>query len=199
MGVFKAALQDANMSQKELSRRTGVPQPTISEIASGKKLPSAMFTKKTAPHLGIGAGVAYGTEHMFAILRAIEDGDIDKATGADRMIGLVRKLLVHFENVESEEGGESLIDAIEEVLSSLTNAAVDTVRGGKPNAGAATKNAGIHPAFLKSFKHVGTQQADPDEYEVDDGRDALGRRVPKLLPSDYGDEYDSRDLGDDLE
>lgn len=191
---LKAVLKNANMTQNQLAARSGVPQPRISQVVNGKP-PSVPFAKKTARHLGVGEGVLFGGLSLNAIVRAVEEGAMDEATGADKLMGLVRKLIEHFEGMEDEEGGEELIDAIEQALASLTGAAVDTVRGGK-GAGVAAKNA--HPLILRAIDRVGTGATDPTNYEVNDSRDAFGRKV-KLLPEDYGNALDADDLADDEE
>ena len=109
---------------------------------------------------------------------------------------------------------DEVLSAIEEAIESLTEGAVDSVRGdkgAKPTATATKSRGGYHPAFQTAFKYASGGSVNPGAYEVDDGRDLNGVKLSAArlrdqqehefpdvgafgtsnLPADYDDDEDA--------
>ncbi|MDP8951462.1 MAG: hypothetical protein M3N18_04340 [Actinomycetota bacterium] len=120
-------------------------------------------------------------------MRALEEGEVDEASAADRLLTVLRKLIENFEGVEDEEGGAEMLDTLEEALTETTKVATKSLRGGG--------HAGAFDAQAK----LATKSFDPEDYEVDDGRDLYGVRRGYIEYEAYGDRRDAAALSDELE
>lgn len=187
MNGLEEVLQRAGLSQAKASSRASVQKSVVSEVVNRKKGLSVAAAIKSAPVLGVDAGVLYGSTQLVAIVRAVEEAEVDEATAADRLLNVVRKILVNFDGLEDEEGGEELVQAIEDALEEFTSGAVEQVKGEKGEK-----------AATKARENASFDSLDQE------GRNYFGVRVAPLRPvtaqksadDDYGERRDSRRLRD---
>jgi|TARA_B110000908_G_scaffold120940_1_gene141739 transcriptional regulator with XRE-family HTH domain len=74
MNNLQKLLKDFNVSQTELSRKTGVPQPTINRFLNGKtKSPSYSITRKIAGFFDVSVDYLHGNETINDRPRLLEE------------------------------------------------------------------------------------------------------------------------------
>lgn len=171
------------LSQQGVADAASVTRTIITEVERKHKGLSVAASLKAAPVLGAHPGVLYLGTQLAAIKAKLEEEEITEDVAADKLLRVLRTVLEKFDDIEDQEEAEALITSLEELLTETTGNTIETVKGSK---GVATKNAGVHAAFIKSFDFVGTGVR-PEDYEVDDHRDLNGVKL------------DSRNLRDDAE
>ncbi len=177
-------------SQAELARRAQVAKSTVSKAANGRGM-GIKAAHKAGPPLGVDGDVLYGAVNLAGALKALEDGEASESETLER-IGRIVRTLGERNADEEAEGMNEVLTAIEEALEELSGAAVESVRGEKPEAKTATKSAPIHASFKSVFDFVGTGQVRPEDYDNDleDGtRDIWGRRLDTGNEPTDEDEY----------
>ncbi len=181
------------MSQQAVADKASLTRSIITEVESKHKGLSVAAATKAAPVLGVGPGTLYLGTQLAAVKAKLEEGEITEDQASEKLLRVLRTVLEKFEDIEDEEGADELITALEEALTATTSATVENVRGSGSKA-TATKSAGMHAAFKAQMDRAGTSVPRAEDYDVDDSRDLLGRKV-RLLPEDYGDRLDTDDLG----
>jgi len=74
MNNLQKLLKDFNVSQTELSRKTGVPQPTINRFLNGKtKSPNYLITRKLAGFFDVSVDYLHGNGTISDRPRIIEE------------------------------------------------------------------------------------------------------------------------------
>ncbi len=175
------------LSQQAVADKATVTRSVIGEVEGRRKGLSVAAATKAAPVLGIGPSVLYLGTQLVAIKAKVEEQEITEEQAADKLLRVLRTCISKFEEIEDEDGANELIDQLEELLAEYTGNAVSTARGEK-GAAVSKKNAGLHPAFVKSFKQVGTSAPRPEDYTVNDSRDLYGRAIS--LPADLRDPHE---------
>lgn len=182
------------LSQGGLSKGSGINKATLSRIENAEQGASPSVAVKLASVTGADPGVIYGATQIRAIVRAVDEEEIDPTSAADKLLRVLSVLLERFPDVESAEGGTQLLDTLEAALEENMGQSVEGVRGS--GAKAATKSAGAHPMILKAIDHVGTGAVDPREYtgDVGDGRGFYGERLSAARLRDAA-EHEFEDVG----
>lgn len=160
------------MNENDLSnlpRVPGVHKATHSRIKRGYQGASPSVAVKLASATGADAGVIYGLTQIRAIERAVDEDALDATSAADKYLRVLSTLTERFPDVESAEGGEELLDALEAALEESTSKSVEGVRGEKP-APTATKRAA--PTFIDQQLRIAGKSA-PGPGDIDQG-DRIG-------------------------
>ncbi len=170
------------LSQGGLAKGSGINKATMSRIESGEVGASVSVALKLAGAINAPPAVIYGMTQIRCIVKAVDEGDIDATSAANKLLRVLSTLLERFPDVESADGGEELLDALEAALEEQTADSVKSVRAsGKEDAPVATKNSGppIHGAFKAAFDRAGVGKDVPraEDYDVDDDRDLTGRAL----------------------
>ncbi len=174
------------MSQQNVADQATLTRSIISEVESKHKGLSVAASLKASPVLQVHPGILYLGTQLVAIKTKLEEEEITEEQASEKLLRVLRTVLEKFEDIEEEAEADALITALEELLEETTGKTVENVRSG--GAKAATKSAGIHPAFNVALKYA-SGGIDGRNFDVDDGRDAFGIRRPDL-DGDYQDEDD---------
>lgn len=184
------------LSQQATADRASITKSIISEVEGRHKGLSVAASLKAAPVLQVHPGVLYLGTQLAAVKAKLEEEEITEDAAADKLLRILRTVLEKFEDLESEEEAEALIDQLEELLAETTGKTVENVKGSKPAAGAATKGMNdLIPGLDGVLKYALKSGYDPGDFDVEDGRDLHGKKL-RPTPDEDGDDDYPADAGD---
>ncbi len=155
------------MTQQGLANAAQVRREIVNRVENEHMGLSVSAATKAAPALGVHPGVLYGMTQLTAIQKAKVEGELDPTAVAERTLGVLRKLIAHFDDLDDAEGAEEMLDQLEALLEeNATQTAV-----------AAKSLRGSGSTFVDAQVKLAGKAISPDEYEVDDDRDLYGRAL----------------------